>query len=209
MSAEDVAQLVLRERQSRDRGWYEEMAACFAEDSVVEMSWFSGSGAGFVRATRDMADRGDLAVHRLGPPTVRIDQDRALVELPLVIERRIDVDGVEADIASACRSQYRVQYGADGVWRIVRITSIYEKDSLTPALPNTRLDIDPQVLASYRPSYRCLAWDLNRKGYQVGDDHLGDDRPEAVQAQYRDEMTWLHESRTLATTTGGRNDRSA
>lgn len=208
MSAEDVAQLVLRERQSRDRGWYEGMAACFAEDSVVEMSWFSGSGAGFVQATRDMAGRGDLAVHRLSPPTVRIDQDRALVELPLVIERRIDVDGVEADIASACRSQYRARYDVDGVWRIVRITSIYEKDSLTPALPNTRLDIDPQVLAAYRPSYRCLAWDLNRKGYQVGDDHLGDDRPEAVQAQYRDEMTWLHESHTPACATGSRKDRS-
>ncbi|MEV6210155.1 nuclear transport factor 2 family protein [Kitasatospora sp. NPDC051914] len=209
MSTEDVAQLVLRERQSRDRGWYEEMAACFAEESVVKMSWYSGSGAGFVRATHDMAGRGDLAVHRLGPPIVRIDQDRALVELPLVIERRIEVDGVEADLASACRSQYRAHCGADGVWRIVRITSIYEKDSLTPALPNTRLDIDPQVLAAYRPSYRCLAWDLNRKGYQVGDDHLGDDRPEAVRDQYRDEMTWLRESRTPATTTGSRKDRSA
>ncbi|MFE0252692.1 hypothetical protein [Streptomyces sp. NPDC059010] len=137
-----------------------------------------------------MAGRGDLAVHRLGPQTVRIDRDRALVELPLVIERRIDVglDGVEADIASACRSQYRAQYGADGVWRIVRITSIYEKDSLTPALPNTRLDIDPQV----------------RRGYQVGDD-----RPEAVQAQYRNEMTWLHESRTPVATTGSRKELSA
>lgn len=125
MSKEDVAQLVLRERQSRDRGWYEEMAACFAEDSVVKMSWFSGSG-GFVRATRDMVGRGDLAVHRLGPPTVRIEQDRALVELPLVIERRIDVNWIEADVASACRSQYRAQYGTAEVWRIMRIASIYE-----------------------------------------------------------------------------------
>ncbi|UXY32167.1 hypothetical protein [Streptomyces sp. HUAS TT20] len=54
-----------------------------------------------------------------------------------------------------------------------------------------------------------MAWDLNRKGYQVGDDHLGDDRPEAVQAQYRDDMTWLHESRPPVTTASGRKDRSA
>ncbi|MEU8699553.1 nuclear transport factor 2 family protein [Streptomyces sp. NPDC048680] len=105
MSADDIARLVLRERQSRDRGWYEEMADCFADDSVVEMSWYSGSGAGFVEATRTMAGRGDLAVHRLGPPTVRVDRDRALVELPLVIEWRIDVGGVEADLASSCRSR--------------------------------------------------------------------------------------------------------
>jgi hypothetical protein len=49
-------------------------------------------------------------------------------------------------------------------------------------------------------SYRCLAWYLNRNGYQVGPDHLGDDRPEAVERQYQAEMTWLHESRTPAAT---------
>jgi hypothetical protein len=183
------------------------MAECFAEDSVVEMSWFSGSGADFVRATRGMAGRGDLAVHRLGPPTVRVKGDRALVELPLTIERRVDVDGVEADIASSCRSQYRAQRGADGVWRIARITSIYEKDTLTPALPNTHLNIDPAELAAYRPSYRCLAWDLNRKGYQVGDDHLGDDQPEAVQRQYTEEITWLRQHIVPVTTAGTRKDQ--
>jgi hypothetical protein len=56
MSADEIVQLVLRERQSRDRGWYDQMADCFAEDSVVEMSWFQGSGADFVRATRDMVE---------------------------------------------------------------------------------------------------------------------------------------------------------
>jgi len=202
MSADDIVQLVLRERQSRDRGWYDQMADCFAEDSVVEMSWFQGSGADFVRATRAMAGRGDYAVHRLSPPAVHIDGDRALAELPLIIEWRIDIDGVEADLASACRSQYRAQRGQDGVWRITRITSIYEKDTLTPALPGTRLGIDPHELTAYRPSYRCLAWYLNRNGYQVGPDHLGDDRPEAVARRYQAEMTWLHESRTPAATAG-------
>jgi hypothetical protein len=54
-AASEVAQPVLRERQSRDRGWYGEMADCCAEDSLVRMSWFTGSGADFVRATRNMA----------------------------------------------------------------------------------------------------------------------------------------------------------
>ncbi|MFJ2158037.1 nuclear transport factor 2 family protein [Streptomyces sp. NPDC087856] len=198
MSAEDVAQLILRERQSRDRGWYDMMADCFAEDSLVVMTWFTGSGAEFVEQTRQMAGRGDIAFHRLSPPTVHIDGDRALVELPLIIEWRVVVNGVEADLASCCRSQYRAERDSKGVWRIKRITSIYEKDTFNPTLPNTRLDIDPEELAAYRPSYRCLAWDLNRRGYPVGNDHLGDDQPEAVQAQYRDEMNWLHESRTPA-----------
>jgi hypothetical protein len=87
VSAAEVTALVLRERQTRDRGWYEDMADCFATDSVVEMSWYTGSGAGFLKATKGLADRGDIAVHRLNPAAVRIRGDRALAELPLVIER--------------------------------------------------------------------------------------------------------------------------
>ncbi|MGI5157967.1 hypothetical protein [Microbispora sp. CA-102843] len=56
----------------------------------------------------------------------------------------MDIDGVQADLASSCQSQYRAERGHDGVWRITRITSIYEKDTLTPALPNTHLAIDPR-----------------------------------------------------------------
>ena len=100
MSISDIAHSVLHERQSRDQGWYEEIADCLADDSVVEMSWFS-------------------------------------------------------DIASA-------------------------------------------ELAVYR----CLAWDLNRKGYQIGND-----RPEAVQRQYTLEMTWPNESRTPTTTASTRKDQ--
>ncbi len=147
-----------------------------------------------------MAGRGHAAVHRLSPVTVRTEGDRALAELPLVIEWRVDLNGVEADLASRCRSQYRAQCGTDGEWRITRITSIYENDTLTPALPGGRLDIDPHELADYRPSYRCLAWWMNRNGYHIGPDHLGDDRPQAVAGKYQADSTWL--SQTPATTAG-------
>ncbi|ONK09602.1 hypothetical protein STBA_03030 [Streptomyces sp. MP131-18] len=54
--------------------------------------------------TKAMADRGDVAVYRLGPPSVHVNGGRALAELPLVIEWRIDVNGVEADLASTARA---------------------------------------------------------------------------------------------------------
>ena len=145
-----------------------------------------------------MAGRGDYAVHRLSPPAVRVNGDRALAELPLIIEWRIDIDGTEADLASACRSQYRTVRGDDGLWRIAAITSIYEKDTLVPVLPGARLAVDAAQLAGYRSSYRFLAWYLNRKGYTVGDHHLGDDHPEAVTEQYRTEHAWLHQNPTPA-----------
>ena len=191
-AVQDVTQLVVRERQSRDRGWWDQMASCFSDDAVVDMSWFHGSGPEFVRETRRMAAGGwgGHSVHRLSPPAVRVRGNRALAELPLAIEVRIPVAGIEADLTSYARSQYRAQL-LGGSWRIVRITSIYERDTLVPSVPGTRLDIDAQELTGYRPSYRCLAWYLRGRGLPPRPDLLGDDEPEAVARQYEAEAAWL------------------
>ncbi len=192
---EDVTQLVLRERQCRDRGWWDQMAECFADNAAIRMSWFTGSAAEFVRRSREMSGRGDYAVHRLSPPAIQFKDDRALAEVPLTIEFRVTINGVEAYLDSNARSQYRAER-IDGMWRIVDITSIYERDSLYPAIPGTRLDIDSEELATYRPSYRCLAWYLSQKGYRIGADLLGDDQPEAAARQYEAGAAWLAESQT-------------
>jgi hypothetical protein len=128
----------------------------------------------------------------VGPPTIHVNGERALAELQLIIEWRIDVHGIEADLASAYRSQYRARRDVDGIWRIVAITSIYEKDTLTPVLPGPA----PAQLAAYRPSYRFLSWFLTRQGYSVAHDELGDDEPERVAAQYRSEFAWLQHPNT-------------
>lgn len=106
-SADSAAftQLVLRERQTRDRGWYEQMADCFSSDATITMSWFSGSAAEFIATTRARTVGGVWGRHRLSPPVVRIDGERAWAELPLGIEFAIDVDGTPADLVSYCRSQ--------------------------------------------------------------------------------------------------------
>lgn len=177
------------------------MADCFATDSTVNVSWFNGSGAGFVRESRRMASGGGwggLSVHRLSPPVVHIDGDRALAELPLIIEFRIKIDSVEADLASFCRSQYRAEK-IDRAWRIVSITSAYEKDTLTASVPGTTLDINPHQFAGYRPSCRCLAWFWGRRGAELRSDLLGDDEPDAVQQQYEAEAAWLADDRSIST----------
>lgn len=186
----DVAELILRERQSRDRGWWKRMDNCYAQNSTVDISWFTGNGAEFVRASRGMTGQGDHAVHRLSPPTVRVAGPRALVELPIVIEFRGDVDGTEVDLASYARSQYRAEQ-QDQVWRIIRFTSIYERDTLVASVPGTHLEIDPQDFAGFRPAYRCLAWYLGRRGYSIGADLLGEDQPEDVANHYRADEAWL------------------
>lgn len=195
----EVTQLILRERQSRDRGWYERMLQCYAADSVVDMSWFNGPGPEFVRRSRHMSQSregwGGHSAHRLSPPAIRLslDGERALAELPLGIEFRIMVGGVEADLVSYCRNQYRARRDEDGVWRIVRLTSIYERDTLNPAIPGTRLDLDAAEFAEFRPAYRCLAWYQRGLGLELRADLLGDDRPDQVARQYKREAAWLAE----------------
>lgn len=69
--SEAVTQLVLRERQSRDQGWWDRWSDCFAEDSLVDLSWFIGGGAEFVLLTRLRSADGAWGRHRLCPPAVR------------------------------------------------------------------------------------------------------------------------------------------
>jgi hypothetical protein len=203
--SEAVTQLVLRERQSRDRGWWDEMAACFVPGAVIDMSWFTGPAAEFIRLTRERSADGVWGRHRLCPPVVRVHGDRAWAELPLGIEFRTMVGGVEADLVSYCRSQYRAER-VGGQWRIARITAVYERDVLIPAIPGTSLALDPVQFARYRPSYRCLAWYFDQAGTPLRHDLLGDDRPEAVALQYQAEWTWLGSSSTQAAMADNRKE---
>ena len=186
-----VTQLVLRERQCRDRGWWEEMGSCFAADAIIDMSWFSGPATDFIRQTEVRSGNGVWGRHRVSPPAVRVVDDRAWAELPLGIEFDFELDSVAAELVSYCRSQYRARRGDGEIWRLERITSIYERDTLMPSVPATRLAIDPATLDGYRSSYRCLAWYFERRGAPLPDDLLGDDRPDAVARQYAAEHEWL------------------
>lgn len=185
-----ISQLVLQERQGRDRGWWDQMRSCFAEDSTVRLSWFRGSGADFVTGSERMAARGDTAVHRLSPPVIHLEGDRALVEMPAVIEMRTAVDGIEVDLNSAARLYYRVAR-RNGGWLVRSLDPVYERDSLIAAHPGVYLPIGPEEVAGFRPSYRFISYVLARRGYPVGDDLYGDDRPDEASDFYQAAFFWL------------------
>ncbi|MET7743359.1 nuclear transport factor 2 family protein [Streptomyces sp. NPDC005385] len=185
-----VTQTVLRERQGRDRGWWDQMRACYWPDSVVNLSWYRGDGPGFVDASRAMSGRGDGSVHRLSPPTVQIVGARAFVETPAGIEVRTEIDGVTADLVSCTRVVNRLER-RDGRWRIAALDCVYERDTLSPALPGQHLSIPQEELAPFRASYALLAWYLSRRGYDVAPDLLGDDQPERTAAFYAEVLARL------------------
>jgi hypothetical protein len=186
---DELTQLVLRERQGRDRGWWAQMRACFAPGATIRVSWFQGTADEFIARSKDMAARGDQASHRLSPPVVHVMGDRAVVEVPMTVEFRTVIDEVEADLASMGRLLYRAA-SQDGRWLIAGMEAIYQRDTLFPSIPGTRLDIRREDLAGFRSAYRLLSYHLSRRGYAVSSDLHGDDRPDEVEELYRETFRW-------------------
>ena len=186
-----ITQLILHERQGRDRGWWEQMAACFLPDSLVSLSWFNGSGPDFVAQSRTMSDSGLRTVHRLSPPVVHIAGRRGFVEVPAAVELRFPVSGVDADLTSHSRLLYRVENRA-AAWKVLSLTAIYERDTLTPAIPGATLDIDITRFSRFREPYRCLAYQVSLRGQSADDNLYGDDQPDRVNTLYSEHLTWLH-----------------
>lgn len=187
---EDLTQLVLRERQARDHGWWDWMAESYLPDSTASLAWFRGSGPDFVERSREMHRRGVQTAHRVCAPAVHVRGDRAFAEAGTSVEVRTALDGVRADLVSRARLNYRF-LRRGGEWGILSLHAIYERDSLTPVVPGQAVPVPPESIEHRRPSYALLAHVLERWGVPVGDDNLGDDRPAEVDAFYLGVLSWL------------------
>lgn len=197
MSDIDVlTQLVLKERQGRDRGWWQQMRDVYWPDGRIQLSWFTGAAHDFVDASERMSGRGDTSTHRLSPPVVHVVGDRALIQVSAAIEVSIEVDGASGVLVSYARIEYRAER-RDGEWKLSALETIYERDALMAKVPGQSLKIDAETLAKHRPSYALLSSLLESRGYPVTDDLLGDDRPEQIEEFYRREFDWLHDQRPL------------
>ena len=182
-------QLVLHERQGRDRGWWRQMRDCWELDGEVRVAWFQGAATDFIDRSEQMARRGDLTRHRLAPPTIHVNGERAVVEVGAAIDSRLIVHGIEADLLVYTRLLYRTER-REGRWRIARLDCIYERDTLSPTMPASQIPLDAAALAELRPSYRMGAYVFGQRGYTINQQLPGEDRPEQVAALYRDAFTW-------------------
>jgi hypothetical protein len=184
-----ITQLVLAERECRDLGRWERMKACFHSDAVVRISWFSGSGHDFVDASRDMARRGTLAKHRLGPVSVRISGQRAVATLSCTIDIPAVLEGVALLLSSHARVFYRTEY-RNGMWGLSSFEVFYLRDELVAQVPGEVVPVKAAQLAGYRQSYRFMSHVLASNGFTVRDDLAGEDKPETVEALCREIYGW-------------------
>jgi hypothetical protein len=184
-----ITQLILRERTSRYLGDWDRMRDCFHPDSIVRISWFHGSSPYFVKGSIDMAKRGMLAKHRLGPILVDLHGDRAVASLTGIIDIPMVIDGVDLVLSAYGRFLYRVER-RDQAWWIYGFDCIYQRDELTPVILGTTVKIDPEKAKNYRPSYRNLCYCLSLTGYTPNPDLPGEDRPETAQKLMAEINAW-------------------
>jgi SnoaL-like protein len=185
----EVTQLVLTERESRDLGHWRTMRACFHDDSRIRISWFNGNGEDFVKGSIDMARRGVLAQHRLGPVRVRLAGERAVASLAAIIDIPTVVAGVEAQLSSHARFLFRAERRAQR-WGLSGFDAVYRRDELVPTIPGQVITVTPAQLAGFRPSYRMLSFVLTNQGYTVNHELAGEDRPETAAALEREIDVW-------------------
>lgn len=185
-----ITQLVVRERESRDCGYWNRMRDCFHPDSEINISWFRGNGHDFVAGSKDMAARGMLAKHRLGPVLVTLNGARALASLAAIIDIPETIDGKPFTLSAHCMMYYRVEKRA-GVWRLSSFEVVYRRDEFIPAILGQTAVVPAQQLGNFRPSYRNLCYSLQLKGYTPNNELAGEDRPETVSALLNSLYSWL------------------
>jgi hypothetical protein len=178
-----IAELIRMERFHRDRRRWDELADDYVEDSRVKTTWFQGTGREFAEASREMADRGRLSIHLITPTDIRINGDRALCESHAQILNRSVVHGVEVDMTQYCRFFSRV-VRTPRRWRLASFDGIYHKDTIVPVNPGETVPLDWDRLRELRPSYRIWAYTIALRGYEIGQQELGDDRPDLLEPFY-------------------------
>ena len=194
MSAEDiiaVQQLVCREREARDRGWWDEMRKAFSPTAAVDVSWYQGDAEGFITGSIRTAEEGGHAKHKLGPVVVRIVGSKALATVSASIEARTNIGGFDADLVSDVSLLYRGAKNAEGQWLVRYLTCIYVKDRLVPVFPGAVLALNISELRKYRPSYRFLSFVIESTGITINSELAGEDRPAEVKKVYSDSFRWL------------------
>src|SRR5580700_3246071 len=129
-----VSQLVLRERFGRDLGLWEQMRDCYHDDSIVRISWMKGSGPEFVSHSKEMAQRGVRANHRLGPILVTLAGDRAIGQFTGTIDIPSTIKGIDVIMSSDARFLVRAERRA-GVWRLSGFDIVYLRDEIAPVIP--------------------------------------------------------------------------
>ena len=187
----DVADLILRERLARDNRDWDGMASFWLEDSLVDVSWFRGSGPRFVELTRNNVNPNSYNFHVMSPPVVDIAGERAISETPCTLRDFSNIAGVDGSYEGFVRLFWRARRQG-GVWLLAGLRALYLIDMFHGRNPAEPPVFDPEKLKTFRSPYRFLTCNLTNLGVPVRDDLPGVDQPEVVASMRAAETKWLN-----------------
>lgn len=173
----------------RDAGDWDRFATVWHPEGRMSATWFHGSAADFIAASREGFDNGVQILHFLGGTSVDLNGDRAIAQTKMTITQRGRVHDELADVVCTGRFYDFFQNTSDG-WKIVRRQPIYETDRIDFVDPSATTALDPEQLARYPHGYRHLAYLQTAAGFTVRDGLPGL-TGKAVDGLYREGSAWL------------------
>jgi hypothetical protein len=175
----------------RDAGDWERFATVWHPQGKMMATWFQGSGAEFIRVSKEGWANGVSILHFLGGTSIDLSEcgTRAIAQTKMTISQRGDVDGQRCDVVCTGRFYDFFQKHGDQ-WQVLLRQPIYEKDRVDPIIPGSRIELDQQLLETFPEGYRHLAYLQTRIGYTVKKDMPGLRGPE-VEALYVRGQQWL------------------
>jgi hypothetical protein len=173
----------------RDAGDWDRFRTVWHGDGWMSATWFQGPAEKFIEVSRAGFERGVSILHFLGGCSVDVRRSRAIAQTKMSINQRAEVDEVAVDVVCIGRFYDFFEKRGDH-WGIVRRQPIYEKDRLDVIDPSARLQLDPQLLASFPEGYRHLAYLQSKIGFKIKMDMPGL-KGAVVQALYARGQSWL------------------
>ena len=183
----NIKELIEFERFCRDNAQWDEMKKCYADHSTVNISWFKGSGHGFVDASSKMKG---YAPHKLYDTLIWLNGEKAIAITMATIQMKFNIDGGLLELQAESKLIFRTQK-VNKEWIIVCFESIYEKDALIPVTPNSSINIPAEDIIKYRSSYANMSYALGKTGHNVDQNLPGIDKPESVAQLYNETESWL------------------
>ncbi|VUC24153.1 unnamed protein product [Clonostachys rosea] len=188
----EIKSLLVRERYYRDTAQWQKLRESYHPDASktsINITWFKGGIDGFVSGSKQMTTGGTPSTHNILPVEIHRQGDKAVSESTGSIMARVKYNNVDYDLISYAKFISRLER-VDGVWKMLSLEAIYERDTLQPVYPGTGERI-VAIEEHGRASYRCLSWLLLQKGFTVDQELPGSDIKGSTEKLLNDCFAWL------------------
>ena len=180
----------------RDGGAWDELLAAWHPDGRMSSTRFEGRAVDFVAQTRLAYEAGARVRHAQSGFRCELAGNRAFAVTSMTITQRAALDGIPIDVV--CNGCF-VDFLSfrDSRWALERRQPAYDWDRIDTVSPHERPEFDVELLNSFPPAYRHLAYLQHQAGHHINCD-LPEARGASWEALMRDAWEWLRAERGSA-----------